>query len=200
MKKWLLVLLILASSNLFAQYSDKYAKYLVELRKNTVIDKKDREVYNLLEAFYNDCLQADDGALKTETSRKINEFYNNPNSKNKSIFNMFFAYQNHISETAAAGKEPDSRFQVDIINDLEKEIISIYGTVPTIVFIYKAEALNSNRQFAEAAEVISKGLQLFPNSIPLKVYKYMDSKELNLKADLLKNHSQHWMVKQFEIK
>lgn len=39
--------------------------------------------------------------------------------------------------------------------------------------------------------------KLYPDAIPLKVYQYMETKDETLKADILKNHKDHWLVKQY---
>ncbi len=200
MKNIILILSILISTNSFAQKSNEYVHFIKELKKDSKIDKTDKAIYDLLNSFYEETLQSDVGTMKPETVNKIQSFYSNKKSKNKHIFNMFFAYQNHISETAADGKKPNSKFQVDLMTDLEEEISNVFGDVPVIILIYKAEALKSNGQSKESAEVINKSLISFPNSVPLKVYKYIDSKDENIKLDLVKNHSNHWMVQQFGIK
>ena len=200
MKNIIFIVLIFLSTNSFAQKSDEYLNFIKELKKETKIDKSDKTVFEILNNFYEETLQSEAGEMKPETINKIQNFYSDNNSKNKHIFNMFFAYQNHITETAAVGKQPNSKFQVDLINDLEKEIINIYGNVPIIILIYKIEALNGNGQSKEAADLISKSLIDFPNSIPLKVYKYLENKDEKIKLDLIKNHSNHWMVQQFQIK
>ena len=105
-----------------------------------------------------------------------------------------------MSQSSSADSKPDPTFQIILMNDLESEIQNTYGSVPVIIKIYKAESLSSNGQSKEAADLISKSLVEFPNSIPLKVYKYLDTKDEKIKADLIKNHSKHWMVQQFGIK
>lgn len=200
MKKNIFILLIFLSTNSFAQKSDEYLNFIKDLKIETQVDKSDKTVYDLLNNFYEETLQSEAGEMKPETISKIQSYYSNNSSKNKHIFNMFFAYQNHITETAAAGKQPNSKFQVDLICDLEEEIKNVYGNVPIIILIYKAEALNSNGQSIESAELINKSLITFPTSIPLKVYKYLDSKDEKIKLDLVENHSNHWMVQQFQIK
>lgn len=154
MKNLIIIFFLLASSNLFAQKSEAYINYIKELKTNTKTDRNDKTVFTLLNNFYDEALQSDEGEMKPETIKKIQDFYANKDAKNKQILNMFLAYQNHISETAAVGKQPNSKFQVDLINDLEQEIKNVYNEVPVIILIYKAEALNSNGQTKESAELI----------------------------------------------
>ncbi len=70
-----------------------------------------------------------------------------------------------------------------------------------IRFTEKKESyINSNGQTKESAELIDSSLKTFPNSVPLKVYKYLDTKNDQIKQDLVRNHSNHWMIHQFGIK
>ena len=113
---------------------------------------------------------------------------------------MFLIYQDHVAQMADAGQQTDANFQVNLMTDLENETQTIFGTVPVIIEIYRAEALASNGQQKEYADLIAKSLQQFPDSIPFKVYQYMETKDSKLREDLLKNHPKHWMVIRFEIK
>ncbi|MCK8143394.1 hypothetical protein MW871_15995 [Flavobacterium sp. I-SCBP12n] len=200
MKNLILILLLLISINSFSQKTDEYNKFIEQIKKDSKTDKNDETVLILLNDFYEQTLQSDIGELKPDIPERIQKLYSGKNSKNLQILNMFLAYQEHISQTAAVGKQPDPNFQINLINDLESELKNTYGNVPVIIKIYKAEALNSNGQNKESAELISKSLNEFPNSIPLKVYKYLDTKGEKIKEDLVKNHSNHWMIKQFGIK
>lgn len=200
MKSIIFILLLFLSINSFAQKSNEYLDFIKELKKETKIDKSDKTVYNLLNSFYEEGLQSDEGEMKQETVNKIQSFYSDKNSKNKHILSMFLAYQDHISETVAIGKQPNLKFQIDLIEDLEKEAFLVYGKIPVIILIYKVETLNSRGQSKESTELINESLNNFPNSIPLKVYKYLNSNDEKIKQDLIKNHSKHWMVQQFQIK
>ena len=190
---------ILLSVNAFSQQNDDYVQFVENLKKNTKVDKNDKTVYNLLNDFYNQALQSDKGELEQNMQQRIYESYSDTNSKNMHILGMFFLYQEHISKTIANGQNPDSKFLIYIINELESEINNIYGTIPVIIKIYKSEALDSDGQNQEAANLISKSLEEFPDSIPLKVYKYLGTKDERIKADLIKNHSNHWLVKQNNV-
>lgn len=200
MKKLLLLILILISFKSNSQQTETYKNFIEQLKKNSKTDKNDKTVYNLLNDFYEQVLQSEKGDLKPETIQEIQKFYENKNGKNSQILNMFFAYQEHISQTAAVGKKTDPTFQVNVMTDLESEIKNTYGKIPVIIRIYKAEALESNGQTEEAIALISQSLVEYPDSVPLKVYKYLGTKDENIKNDLIKNHPNHWMVQQYEIK
>lgn len=200
MKKTILILFLIFTINSFSQQSEEYTKFIEEIKRNSKSDKNDKTVFNLLNDFYEQVLQSDNGELKQNTLREIQELYADHDSKNLQILSMFLAYQEHISESFEAGNKPNTVFQLNLLKDLESELDKVYGKVPVIVKIYKAEALNSSGQSQKYSELLKQSLIEFPDSIPLKVYSYLDTEDEKLKIDLIKNHSNHWMVQQFQIK
>ncbi|MDQ0476322.1 MULTISPECIES: hypothetical protein [Chryseobacterium] len=200
MKNLILFFLLLISLNLFSQNSEDYKTFIEKIKKDSKTDKADKTVYHLFNDFYEQGLQSDQGELSEDISQRIQKLYSDKKAKNLQILTMFLLYQNHITETAAVGKQPDPNFQINLIKDLESELKNTYGSVPIIINIYKAEALNSAGATKESAEIISNSLIQYPNSVPLKVYKYLDTKDEKIKKDLVDNHTNHWMVKQFGIK
>lgn len=198
MKKLSLIILFI-SFNVFSQQNDAYKKYINQLKAESNIDSEDKTIFDLLDDFYIQGLQSDAGELSSEIPKKIEKLYQSKKTKNRHLLLMFMAYQDHITKTAAVGKKPNSNFQVDLMNDLESEFQSIFNKIPAIIYIYKAEALISNGQQAESLKTIERGLTVYPDSVPLKVYKYLDTKSDEIKNDLIVNHAKHWMVKQFEI-
>ena len=200
MKKLILLLAFAMSLPLFAQQTQNYEQFIAQLKNNTRTDKNDRAVWNLLNDFYEEALQSDAGELNRNTVEKMQKLYADRKAKNMQILHLFMVYNNHISQTAAQGKTPDSGLQVGLMLELEKEMADTYGKVPAIVRIYKAEALVSNGQHKESADVISAGLLEYPGSVPLKVYRFLETNDEGLKTDLIKNHPDHWMVKQFGIR
>ena len=200
MKNLLLILLLCSSANAFSQPSREYKKFVEQIKKDAKTDKNDKTVYNLLHDFYEQALQSDAGELQPDVSQRIQTLYADKNAKNLQILTLFLTYQEHVSQNASNGSQPDPALQMLIMSDLASEIKNTYDTVPVIIKIYQAETLSSNGQPKEAADLISKSLVEFPNSIPLKVYTYLDTKDEKIKADLIKNHSNHWMVQQFGIK
>ncbi|MGV3657056.1 MAG: hypothetical protein ACO1NX_03845 [Chitinophagaceae bacterium] len=173
---------------------------VAHLKTQGRIDKSDVQVFSLLENFYTEALQSEQGELSATTAQKINTYVGDTKTGNRHLLILFLMYQQHISETAAQGKRPNVDFQVSCINLLEKEMLAVYQKVPTIVYIYKAEALQSAGRYDEARALVAASLKKDPASIPLKVYRYLDTKEEAIKNDLVKNHSAHWMVQQFRIK
>lgn len=196
MKK-LTITILLISFNSFAQPNESRIN---QLRSETKIDNQDKTVFNLLDEFYFQALQSDLGELSPATGGKIEKLYQNKKTKNRHLLIMFMAYQNHISQTAAIGKRPNTKFQVELITDLAYEFENIFNKIPALIYVYKFEALDTSGKNEESAKVIDEGLTEYPDSVPLKVYKFLISKDADIKTDLINNHSNHWMVKQFEIK
>lgn len=195
--KRLFIILFFFSFNALAQADEAR---ISKIRGNTKIDSQDKAVFNLMEEFYFQVMQSDAGKLSQDTPRKLDNLFRNGRTRNRHLLLMFLVYQNHISQTAAAGKRPDTRIQVELMADLAFEFKNIYNRVPAIIYVYQSEALNASGQKDAATKVIEDGLIEYPDSVPLKIYKYLGSKDEAIKTDLVGNHSNHWMVKQFEIK
>lgn len=200
MKKLALIFLIMINLSLYAQNKPSIKDIYPEIKKQSQIDKSDKTVYNLLTTFYDKNLQADQEEMTPEDIQQIERLVSDPSTKNIHILMLFLMYQQHISKTAAVGKEPDADFQIDTMNILESETKEIFGKIPAIIYIYKAEALESGHKKDESQSTVAQGLKEYPDSIPLKVYSYLNTKDNAIKNDLIKNHSKHWMVQQFDIK
>lgn len=169
------------------------------LKKSSKIDKNDKTIVKLLDRLYQEGLQSDKGEFSTEIPKLIDKTLADKNLKNAHILLLFLMYQDYISNSAATGKSTNSKYQVQMMNFLYNECKEVWGKVPTIIYIYSYEALDSDNKMDESAKIISEGLAEYPDSVPLKVYKYIVTRDSSLKEDLLKNHSNHWMVLQFKI-
>ncbi len=199
MKKLALLLLFLLSVHSFAQSAETIRTLFQKMKKEATIDRNDKAVYNLLDEFYNKSLQADNDEMTSETVEKIQMLASDKNTKNLHILMLFLMYQQHISQTAMVGKPSNPEFQIETMRLLEDETKDVYGKIPAIIYIYKYEALDSGKEEDQARTTIAQGLKEYPDSIPLKVYSYLNTKDEKIKNDLIKNHSNHWMVKEFEI-
>lgn len=173
---------------------------ILKIKSETIIDKNDTTALGIINNFYQEVLQSEKGELESNTATKLQNFMSANNSKNKHLLILFLMYQQHISETAGKGLKPNADFQILAISTLEKEFIDLYKKIPCIVYIYKSEALSSANKQEEAKETVKLGLDNFPNSIPLKVYRYLDTKDEKLKKDLVVNHPNHWLVQEKGIK
>jgi hypothetical protein len=199
MKKLALLLLFLLSVHSFAQSAETIRTLFQKMKKDANIDKNDKAVYNLLDEFYNKSLQADNDEMTSETVEKIQMLASGKNTKNLHILMLFLMYQQHISQTAMVGKPSNPEFQIETMRLLEDETKDVYGKIPAIIYIYKYEALDSGKEEDQARATIAQGLKEYPDSVPLKVYSYLNTKDEKIKNDLIKNHANHWMVKEFEI-
>jgi len=199
MKKLALLLLFLLSAHFFAQSTETIRTLFQKMKKGANIDRNDKAVYNLLDEFYNKSLQAHNDEMASETVEKIQMLASDKNTKNLHILMLFLMYQQHISQTAMVGKPSNSEFQIETMRLLEDETKDVYGKIPVIIYIYKYEALESGKEEDQARTTVAQGLKEYPDSVPLKVYSYLNTKNEAIKNDLIKNHANHWMVKQFEI-
>ncbi|KMQ63794.1 hypothetical protein ACM40_03175 [Chryseobacterium sp. BLS98] len=200
MRKLILILLFCIGLNTFAQTGNQVKELFLKIKKDAKIDRNDTAVYDILDEFYNKNLQAENDEMTPETIQRIEKLASNPDTKNLHILLLFLMYQQHISRTSMVGKAPDTEFQTETMTLLENESREIYGKVPAIIYVYKAEALDGAKKKEEAKTVLDQGLKEYPDSVPLKVYRYLNTKDEVLRNDLVKNHPNHWMVQQFGIK
>ncbi|WP_300687718.1 hypothetical protein [Chryseobacterium sp.] len=199
MKNLILAIFLCFSFTAFAQSSLQIKETFQKIKSQSSIDSNDKTVYDLMDEFYQKSLQADDDEITPETIHKIEKAASDPNTKNLHLLFLFLMYQQHISQTVMAGKAANPEFQMETMNLLENETKNVYGKIPAIIYIYKAEALDSGQKKEEAKIMVANGLKEYPDSIPLKVYSYLNTKDEVLKKDLIKNHASHWMVQQFGI-
>lgn len=199
MKQLIFIFLLFAGLNISAQTAAAAKEVFEKIKKESKIDGSDKAVYHLLEEFYAENLQAENDEMSDETIEKTQKLASDPDTKNLHILMLFLMYQQHISQTAAVGKKPNPEFQMATMRLLEDEIRCIYGKTPAIIYVYQYESLSAGNKKEEAKATAIQGLKEYPDSVPLKVYTYLSNNDEAIKNDLLKNHSNHWMVKQFGI-
>jgi hypothetical protein len=200
MKKLMLIVIFCFGLNTFAQSGNQVKDIFLKIKQESKIDRNDKAVYDLLDEFYTKSLQAENDEMTPETVQKIEKMASNPDTKNLHILLLFLMYQQHLSRTSMVGKTPDTEFQIEAIKLLENETKDIYGKIPAIIYIYKFEALDGGGKKEDAKATVDQGLKEYPDSVPLKVYRYLNTKDEVLRNDLVKNHPNHWMVLQFGIK
>ncbi len=201
MKKLILGTLLCLSIHFFAQSGlPSITKVFQKVKSQSKIDPGDKVVYDLMDEFYQKNLQAENDEMTPELMHKIQKTISDANTKNIHLLYLLLMYQQHISQSVSEGKSPDSEFQIETMTLLENETKDVYGKIPALIYIFKAEALDGGHKKEEAKITVANGLKEYPDSVPLKVYSYLNTKDETLKQDLIKNHSQHWMVQQFEIK
>ncbi|WP_312286771.1 hypothetical protein [Chryseobacterium gleum] len=200
MKKLILFTLLCFGICIFAQSGNSMASILQKIKSQSKIDPQDKVVYDLMDEFYQKNLQADNDEVTPELTHRIQKAVSDPNTKNIHLLYLLLMYQQHISQTVAEGKNANPEFQIETMNLLESETKEVYGKLPAIIYIFKAEALDSGSQKEKAKITVANGLKEYPDSIPLKVYSYLNTKDETLRQDLIQNHPNHWMVQQFGIK
>jgi hypothetical protein len=201
MRKLLIIILTLTCSIANAQNNnDSYLKTFDDLKSKSKIDKSDTTSLEIINNFYHDVLQSDKGELGSNTINKLQKFMTSPDAKNKYLIEIFLMYLQHISETAAKNLKTNADFQVAAMKKLKNDFTELYGITPAILFIYGSEALESAQKIEEAKKEVLDGLNTYPNSIPLKVYHYLGTKNEEIKKDLITNHTNHWLVIQSNIK
>ena len=201
MRKLLIIILTLTCSIANAQNNnDSYLKTFDDLKSKSKIDKSDTTSLEIINNFYHDVLQSDKGELGSNTINKLQKFMTSPDAKNKYLIEIFLMYLQHISETAAKNLKTNPDFQVANMKYLKSEFEELYRRTPAIIFIYNSEALESAQRIEEAKKEVLDGLNTYPNSIPLKVYHYLGTKNEEIKKDLITNHTNHWLVIQSNIK
>jgi hypothetical protein len=200
MKKLMLIVIFCFGLNTFAQSGNQVKDIFLKIKQESKIDRNDKAVYDLLDEFYTKSLQAENDEMTPETVQKIEKMASNPDTKNLHILLLFLMYQQHLSRTSMVGKTPDTEFQIEAIKLIENETKDIYGKIPAIIYIYKFEALDGGGKKEDAKATVDQGLKEYPDSVPLKVYRYLNTKDEVLRNDLVKNHPNHWMVLQFGIK
>ncbi|PWW28756.1 MULTISPECIES: hypothetical protein [unclassified Chryseobacterium] len=199
MKKLILGTLLCLSISVFAQSGNSMASILQKIKSQSKIDTQDKTVYDLMDEFYQKNLQADNDEMTPEFTHKLRKAVSDSNTKNIHLLYLFLMYQQHISQAVAEGKSPNPVFQIETMHLLESETKEVYGKLPAIIYIFKAEALDSGSKKEEAKMTVASGLKEYPDSVPLKVYSYLNTKDENLRKDLTQNHPNHWMVQQFGI-
>lgn len=184
----------------FSQNPINYDEQFEKVKATAKIDKADTTVYGLLNRFFEEVLQAEtQQQLSEETIKTLQGVYEDPESKNRHILDLFMSYQQNITDTQFSGKPVNTKYQIGLINYLDKELQELYGNSPVIIYIYRTEAYNADKQYEISNQIAMDGLKKYPEAIPLKVYGYLGSKDENIKNDLLKNHANHWLVIEQQI-
>ncbi len=195
MKKTLLYFFLLAAAITQAQGTyESLSAELESVKKKCRADGRDKGVYRLMESLQNELLEADNGQLSDETIAAYKTYANDPTLHNSHIFYLFQRYQDE-----AENPDVTSDFQLGCMKLLSAECISTYKAIPAIVLVYMGEALMAAGMDQKAGEHFEMALSHYPDSVPIKVYRYSlapdgPAKE-NMKKHLLKKHPNHWMVK-----
>lgn len=199
---FLLLFFLLLPIGLHAQQQDVYDNLVAEVQKmkaTTKVDKNDRRILEFLNKIYMEVLQADHGSLSKGTIDEIKAFQNDCSLANRHIFILFHRYQSLIEAGQSKPEESDPNLQLALMKVLSGELIDLYDEIPPIILIYMGEA-QLNAGYREHAKThFTQSLFFYPDSVPLKVYKYLltdnESEKRRLFEELTEKHPNHWMVK-----
>ena len=89
MKKLIFIFLFFIGLTISAQTAATAKEVFKKLKTEAKIDGNDKEVYNLLDEFYNKSLQAENDEMNSETIEKIQRLASNPDTKNLHILMLF---------------------------------------------------------------------------------------------------------------
>ena len=180
---------------------DEYINTVIVDSKNTnPVDAKDLTMKNLFDQFYNEVLQDESGQISEDLLNKITVMVESLSTKNMQLMNLLLVFQDYINEVSENPSSLNSEFQLKIVEAMENEFINLKQDVPAIIYVYKIEALQTNEKFDESDKLIEVALKKFPNSVPIKAYKFLATEDENVKNDLIKNDTNHWFVKQLDLK
>lgn len=180
----------------FSQEEQGIKEMINTLTKNEIRDSTDKTIYHLMDELFQGILQSDNLNVSQETIAKIDKIMKSDQVKNKHLLMLFLLYQNVVGQSAQSGTS-NPQAQLEILRTLSNEYSNLYNQIPVIIYIYLAEAYKANKQHEEVVKTLNVSRKLYPDAIPLKVYQYMETKDETLKADILKNHKDHWLVKQY---
>src|ERR1043165_3772066 len=112
----------------FAQsQADKIVDSLIApIKAKTVIDSENTRIYSLLESFYDEVLQSDNGGLSAKTMRRLKIYRDESHLRNKHLLVLFFMYQDLITDAANKGRNPNPDYQLALIKRLKSEMKSLY--------------------------------------------------------------------------
>lgn len=201
MKIKLLIAFLIFSIPTFsiAQENSGIKEMINTLTKNAIRDSTDKTVYLLMDELFQEILQADNLNISQETIAKLDKIAKSDQAKNKHLLTLFLLYQNFTEQSVRTGQS-NRQIQLEILHTLSDEYSNLYNQIPVIIYIYLVESYKANKQNEEVAKTLQVSRKLYPDAIPLKVYQFMETKDETLKADILKNHKDHWLVKQFITK
>jgi len=169
------------------------------VKNRTKVVPTDKSILALLDAFYEETLQADEMHPQEETMKKYLRYQTETTLANRHIALLFDNYQALITETSAKGKKPPNSIAIPLVQKLGDECKALYNSIPVIVCIYIGEALQTAEMTEEARKHFKMSLELYPNSIPLQIYNYRYEQDPVKKneqlLELKKKYPKHWMVK-----
>ncbi len=202
MKFRIFLIIFLTTCSVFSQIQDVVVateEEYKELKSKTIIDSSDTRILKLLDNLFNESLQSDENSITEETVNLYKMFNEAGNIPNEHLFFLFTTYQYFVSEATRNPKLSNPDLQLWLINTLSEEMDTLFGVIPKMVAIYKGESLLATGQKSEAIKHFAKFIAIYPNAIPIKVYRFQLESDFTKKEimynELKTKHTNHWMVK-----
>jgi hypothetical protein len=203
MKKLLSLITLITVATVFSQntLSQAAIKQYEAINSATVIDSKDMTVYKLLDAFYEENLNADNGSPSQHTITKISEIMADEKFPNRNLLEILLMYQDQLRYMAENNEKLNPGFQFMTTDLLARESQKIYGKVPVLIQIYQGEAFMIAHNDDKAQAIFKEILTTNPDCMPARVYSCMltkdEAEKKRLTEVLKKERPNHWMVQQF---
>lgn len=203
MKKLVLLITLIAVSTVFSQntLSQAAIKQFEAINSATVIDSKDMRVYTLLDVFYEENLNADNGSPSQESIDQISEIMTDEKFPNRNLLEILLIYQDQLRFMAERNEKPNPGYQFMTTDLLARESKKIYGKVPVLIQIYQGEAFMVAYNDDKAQAIFKEILTTNPDCMPARVYSCMltkdEAEKKRLTEALKKERPNHWMVQQF---
>ncbi len=164
---------------------------------------KDTTALHIFNHLYQITLQADNNhVIDSATINILKRYRADTTMANRHIMYLFDSYQRLVADANKENRKPPKDLCLPIVDQLISECGLRLGKVPAVACIYKGEALLNAQLYSLAREHFKTWLAYYPNSIPLQVYDYRmeenKTEKARKKSLLLKNHPNHWMVKELD--
>jgi hypothetical protein len=171
--------------------------------KKTVAASKDSTAFRLLNKIYETTMQSDQNDYAdSAVSNLLNKYRTNISLPDRNIIYLFDSYRRITLDASKQKQKPPAEICLSIADELSNECMKAFGKIPTIVAVYKGEAMLNSSLYSVAHQHFKTWLTYYPNSVALQVYDYKmeeNKAEKERKRNLLKaNHPNHWMVKELD--
>lgn len=172
------------------------------IKRHSVVNPKDTGALAVLNHMYDNVLQSNEAHVDKELSEIYDLNKSDVTIPNRHIILLFDNYQALGRHHELKHETPDPRIGIFIMKKLADECTALYGKIPAIVYVYQCEALIRAHMMDEARMHLEKGLELFPDSVPLQLYEYRleqdTKKQKKLLRRLREDHPNHWAVKELK--
>jgi hypothetical protein len=202
MKYKTLLFFIITTYTLSSQTDDMISavkKDYSDVKSKSIIDSSDKRILVLLDNLFLESLQSDDNTFSESTLASLQNFNEDESLPNWHLFYLYMFYQSFVADASRNPSLANPELQLWLIETLTDEVESVFGVIPTVVVIYKGEALLATGQKSKAIKYFDRFSIVYPDAIPIKVYRFHLESDFKKKEkmfiELKTNHSNQRMVK-----